>query len=154
MVSPLRRIARGEEAYPDQMTDGQKFYEVIADSSVTSAMANTLSWANLLSGDRLIGDLKNDKYRNRLGIGASSVVFGTANKLYAILASLASGEVNEKDTRTAAYMLPIAGSLYGRQISDIIIDNLGLRPIAELLKKSSWFKGFLIKEDYYVSGHY
>ena len=128
MVSPLRRIARGEEAYPDQMTDGQKFYEVIADSSVTSAMANTLSWANLLSGDRLIGDLKNDKYRNRLGIGASSVVFGTANKLYAILASLASGEVNEKDTRTAAYMLPVAGSLYGRQISDIIIDKLGLPP--------------------------
>ena len=51
-------------------------------------------------------------------------------------------------------MLPIAGSLYGRQISDIIIDNLGLPPNRRAAQKSSWFKGFLIKEDYYVSGHY
>lgn len=128
MVSPLRRMARGEDYYPDNMTDGQKFYEVIADSNVSSALAGVLSWANYLSNDNLIGDLKNDKIRNRVGYGANSVVFGTANKGYNILASLASGEANEKDARTAAYMLPVAGAMYGRKVSDILLEFLGLPP--------------------------
>lgn len=128
MVSPLRRMERGEDAYPDNMTDTQRFYEVIADSNVSSAMANTLSWANFLSQERLIGDLKNDKYKNRVGVAASSPVFSTANNLYKVISSLASDEINTKDLKQAAYMLPLSGTLYGRQISDIILNNSTFAP--------------------------
>src|SRR5204863_9950338 len=62
LVSPMRRAVRGEDPIPDNMTDAQRFWETVNDSNVGSAIATTLDWANLVSGDRLLGDLKNDKY--------------------------------------------------------------------------------------------
>lgn len=137
LVSPLRRMYRGEDAYPPNMTESQKFYEAFADGSVTSSLANVMSYANFLSGDRLIGDLKNDKFRNRVGIGASSPVFGTVNKMYNFLSALASNEMNQKDAKNMADMLPIFGSLYGRNVTNAIIDHLvtaPTRPVAKAMK--------------------
>lgn len=128
LVSPLRRLARGEDAIPDGMSDEQRFWESINDSNVGSAIATTLDWANLLSGDRLLGDLKNDKYRNRMRIGAFGPVVGTANRLGNILESLASGEFNQQDANQMARMLPIAGSVWGYNMSQMLIDKLGLPP--------------------------
>ena len=128
LVSPMRRMSRGEDAYPEDMTTGQHFYEAVADSAVSSALANVLSYANWLSDDRLMGDLKNDKFRNRTGIGASSAVFGTANRLWNFTSALATGEMNQKDAKDMAHMLPIAGSLYGRQMSDFIVDKMVAAP--------------------------
>lgn len=126
LVSPMRRMIRGEQAVPDDMTDGQRFYETVSDSAVASALTNVLSYANFLTGDKLIGNLKNDKFRNRVGIGASSAVFGTANRMYNILNSFASGQMNQKDLMDASRMLPFFGTLYGYQMSKMMIDNLGL----------------------------
>ena len=128
LVSPTRRWCRGEEAYPDSMDDEHRFWEVISDSSVTAALANVLSYANLLSGDRLLGDLKNDKYRERTRIGAGSAIFGTANRIGDIFSSLATGEMNEKDAKQMARILPLTGTIYGYGISKVIIERLGLPP--------------------------
>lgn len=126
LVSPLRRLIRGENAVPDNMTDGQRFWESINDSNVGSAIATTLDWANLLSGDRLLGDLKNDKYQNRMRIGAFGPIIGTANRLGNIFDSLASGEFNQNDADEMARMLPVTGSVWGYHMSKMLIDKLGL----------------------------
>jgi hypothetical protein len=128
MVSPLRRVIRGEDAVPDNMTDAQRFWETINDSNATSEVANVLSWANLLSGDRILGDLKNDKYRNRMRIGAFGPVVGTVNRMGNIFDALASGEMNQKDALEMAKMLPVTGSIWGYNLSKMLIDKLGLPP--------------------------
>lgn len=128
LVSPVRRLSRGEDAYPDNMTDGQRFWETINDSNATSAIANVLSWANLISNDRLLGDLKNDKYRDRMRVGALGPVFGTANRLADIFSALSSNEMNQKDAEQMARMLPITGSMWGYYMSKTLIENLGLPP--------------------------
>jgi hypothetical protein len=128
LVSPMRRAARGEDAVPDNMSDGQRFWESINDSDVGSAIATTLDWANLISGDRLLGDLKNDKYRNRMRSGALGPVFSTANRMTSILDALASGEFNQKDASQMARMLPITGTMWGYYMSQMMIDKLGLPP--------------------------
>jgi hypothetical protein len=128
LVSPARRMARGEDAVPDNMTDAQRFWETVNDSNVLSAVATTLDWANLVSGDRLLGDLKNDKYANRMSVGALGPVFNTANRMNNIFSALASGEFNAQDANQMARMLPIAGTLWGYQMSKTMIDKLGLPP--------------------------
>lgn len=128
MVSPTRRMARGEQPWPDDMTDSQIAYEAFTDSGLPSTMGNVLNTANFLTGDRLLGDLKNDKFRNRArtGIfGLSDVVSSTAVRISDVLGMANSG-INEKDMKTAAHMLPITGSMYGHYVSDKIIEGFGL----------------------------
>lgn len=128
LVSPMRRMIRGEDAVPENMSDAQRFWETINDSNIGSALATTLDWANLISGDRLLGDLKNDKYRDRMRIGAFGPVVSTANRMANIFDSLASGEFNQQDANQMARMLPITGSAWGYYMSKMLIDKLELPP--------------------------
>lgn len=140
LVSPVRRMARGEDAVPDDMTDGQRFWETVNDSSVASSMANVLSWANLMSDDKLLGQLKNDKYHNRLRSGSAGVVFGTANRLANIIDAMASGEWNKQTQMDAAKMLPVFGSLAGYNMSRKFTESLDIpetRAQARALKGTS-----------------
>ena len=75
LVSPMRRISRGEAPWPDDMTPAQHAYEAWQDSGVTSTLGNLLAISNLMLNDKLLGDLKNDKYKNRMKTG----IFGTAD---------------------------------------------------------------------------
>lgn len=129
LVSPTRRMSRGEEAWPDDMTDAQRAYEAFSDSGVFSNVSNVLNMANLLSSDKLLGDLKNDKFRNRAitGLfGMSDVLSSTASRISDVLRMAAHNEWNEKDMKTAAHMLPITGAMYGHYISDKFIESRGL----------------------------
>jgi len=137
LVSPLRRIIRGENPYPDNYTDKQKAWEAINDSNATSAIANVLSWANLISDDRLLGDLKNDKYRDRMRSGALGPVWGTSNRMADIISALSTGEMNQQDAKQMARMLPIFGSVWGYNMSQKLIDNLGLPPTRAAAKAQS-----------------
>ncbi len=126
LVSPMRRLARGEDMYPDNMTDEQFAYEAINDSGVFSNFANGLNYVNMLSDDRLMGDLKNDKYRNRIRVGLGTTGGATVNRMMDVLSMVASGNYNEKDIKTLAHMTAISGSMYGRYVSDKIIEGLGV----------------------------
>ena len=126
LVSPMRRIARGEDAYPEDMTAGKIFYEAVSDSAVSSALANSLSWANWLSGDKILGDLKNDKYRQRVGIGSASAVWNAPNKMWNLISAAGSGELNQKDLMQAAKLLPLAGASYGYDLTKHLIEKTGL----------------------------
>lgn len=128
LVSPMRRIARGEQPWPDDMTEAQISYEAFSDSGVFSSVANVLNIANFLSDDKLLGDLKNDKFRHRArtGIfGMSDIVSSTASRISDVLGMVNSG-LDEKDLKTAAHMLPITGSMYGHYIGDKMIESWDL----------------------------
>jgi len=128
LVSPMRRITRGEDPIPEDMTPEQHAYEVWQDSGVTSSLGNLLSVVNLMSGDKLLGDLKNDKFKNRMktGIfGMSDLVSSTASNISSIFGMVNSG-LDEKDLKTAAHMLPITGAMYGHYLGDKLIEGLGL----------------------------
>jgi hypothetical protein len=128
LVSPMRRIARGESPVPDDMTDTQRAYESFSDSGVMSIMSNLLNVANLMTNDKLLGDLKNDKFRNRTrtGIfGMSDIVSSTASRIGDVMGMVNSG-IDEKDIKTLAHMLPISGAMYGRYAGDKLIESWDL----------------------------
>lgn len=127
LVSPTRRIARGEEPWPEDMTSSQIAYEAFSDSGVLSTAGNVLNIANFLSSDKLLGDLKNDKFKNRTrtGIfGMSDVVSSTASRISDVIGMANSG-INEKDMKTAAHMLAISGAMYGHYVGDKLIESAG-----------------------------
>lgn len=128
LVSPMRRISRGEDAVPDDMTNEQRAYEAFSDSGVISSISNVLNIANFMTDDKLLGDLKNDKFKNRVktGIfGMSDVVSSTASRISDVLGMVNSG-LDEKDLKTAARMLPITGAMYGHYFSDKLIESWNL----------------------------
>lgn len=129
LVSPTRRMARGESAYPEDMTWQQKAYEAFTDSGVFSIIGNVLNIANFLSHDKLLGKLKNDKFTNRAQTGVfgiSDVMSSTAGRISDVLGMASHNEWNEKDMKTAAHMLPITGAMYGHWGSDKMIESMNL----------------------------
>lgn len=129
MVSPMRRVSRGEDPWPEDMTPQQIAYEAFTDSGVFSSIGNVLNIANFMSNDKLLGDFKNDKFRKRMrtGIfGMSDVISSTATRLSDVIGMAASRDWNEKDWKTAAHMAPISGAMYGHYIGDKIIESQGL----------------------------
>ncbi len=128
LVSPMRRLSRGEDAWPDDMTPAQHAYEAWTDSGAFSSIGNVLNTANFMSNDKLLGDLKNDKFKNRAktGIfGMSDVISSTAARISDVIGMANSG-IDEKDLKTAAHMLPITGAMYGRYFSDKLIEGMNL----------------------------
>jgi len=128
LVSPMRRISRGEQPWPDDMNDSQIAYEAWNDSGVFSSIGNVLNIANMMTDNKLLGDLKNDKFKNRMktGIfGFSDVISSTASRISNVIDQIPTGW-NEKDMKTAAHMLPIAGAMYGHYFSDKLIESWNL----------------------------
>ena len=129
LVSPTRRLARGEDAYPEDMDGSKIAYEAFTDSGVFSNISNVLNMTNFLSNDRLLGDLKNDKFRNRAKVGIfgmSDVVSSTAARVSNVLGMAANGDWNEQDLKSAAKMLPITGAMYAHYFSDKLIESWNL----------------------------
>ncbi len=126
MVDPMRRMARGEQPFPDNVTDKQMMWSAINNSGYFSFFANVLSNANMLTGNKLLGDLRNDKYKNRSRAGLLGPAIGTANRMWDIITALGSGEMNESDAKKAARMLPFANASWTSWMSNKIVESLGL----------------------------
>ena len=130
LVSPSRRMARGQDPYTDKkghkMTKTQIAAEILMDSPQFSWISEGLNDANLLSGGSLLGDLKNDKYYDRTRIGVMGPAFGNANKIFNFIDAMATGNMNEQDIMGMASMLPVVNSLYGYNASQHIIQSFGL----------------------------
>lgn len=130
LVSPSRRMARGQDPYTDKkghkMTNTQIIAEILFDSPQFAWMSEALNDANLISGGTLLSDLKNDKYYDRTRIGVMGPAAGNANKLFNFVDALATGNMNEQDAMGMASMIPIVNSLYGYNASQHIIQSFGL----------------------------
>jgi len=140
LVDPLRRFARGDEPWPPTLTDKQKLWAAVNNSGYFSWYATMLSDANLLSGDRLMGDLKSDKYKDRSRVGLLGPAFGTVNNMADVLGMIATGEWNEGDVKKAVRMTPFANASWTYWMSHKLIDSLNLpknRNQAHALKENS-----------------
>lgn len=126
LVSPMRRMARGEEPYPPNMTDKQKMFETFQDSGYMSFFTNVVADANLLIDSAFLRNLKNDKYRDRTRAGLLGPAFGKANSLVDIVGALATNEWNQADAKKAARMLPIANASWGYWMSKKYIESTSL----------------------------
>lgn len=111
-ISPLRRLARGEEALPDNQTDKERMWETIQDSGYFSFFANVVADVNVLLHPDLLRGLKNDKYGDRTRAGLLGPAFGKANDFFDILGAISSGQMNKTDLKKMARMIPIANSTW------------------------------------------
>lgn len=140
LVDPFRRFARGDDPWPPNLTDKQKLWAAVNNSGYFSWYATVLSDANLLSGDRLMGDLKSDKYKDRSRVGLLGPSFGTVNNMADVFGMMATGEWNQADVKKAVRMTPFANASWTYWMSRKLIDSLNLpknRNQAHALKENS-----------------
>jgi hypothetical protein len=137
LVSPTRRMAVGEDPYPPGMTQEQWMYEVLSDSAFFSYFMTVLNDANVLTQGGLLGDLKNDKYRDRTRAGLLGPTIGNANSMANFFTALASGQMNQSDALKMARMIPLVNSSWTWWMSKKLIESFDLpknRYVAERQK--------------------
>jgi hypothetical protein len=78
----------------------------------------------MLSGDELMGNLKNDKYKDRTRAGLLGPTWGTANRMADIISALCSNEWNKADQTKAVRMIPYANSSWTYWMSKSASDAL------------------------------
>lgn len=140
LVDPFRRFARGEEAFPDNLSAKEIAWATINNSGYFSWFANILANANLLSGDSLMGNLRSDKFKDRTRAGLLGPAWGTLNRMADVASALASREMNEADAKKMARMLPFANATWTYWMTKHLIESLGLpktRREAKALKEIS-----------------
>jgi len=126
LVSPSRRMAKGESPYRDGQTKTQIAAEILLDSPQFAWLSESLQDANLLAGGSLLGDLKNNKYYDRQRMGVLGPTATNANKLFNFMSAMATGNMNEHDTMGMASMIPVLNSLYGYNATQHIVQGFGL----------------------------
>jgi hypothetical protein len=125
-VTPLRRLARGEEMFPENQTAAQRFYETVNDSGYFSYFSTVLNNADVFTGGRLLQDLKSDKYRDRTRVGLLGPSFGLANRMADVIDAASTGEMNENDAMKMARMIPFANTPWTWWMSKKLVEGLEL----------------------------
>lgn len=125
-VDPFRRVARGEEMFPDSLKPKEIMWSTFTNSGYFSWFANILADANLMTGDTLLGNLRSDKYKDRTRAGLLGPAWGTVNRMADIISAAGSGEWNEADMKKAARMLPFVNASWTWWMSKYIIESLEL----------------------------
>jgi hypothetical protein len=140
LVDPMRRAARGEELFPENLSAKQIAWATINNSGYFSLFANILTDANLLTGESLLGNLRSDKYRDRSRTSILGPAWGTVNRMNDVMLALASGEMNEADAKKMARMMPFANATWTTLMTNHLIESLELpktRRTARALKENS-----------------
>ena len=123
-VAPIRRLARGEEAFTD---DDSMFWNAMVDGGVFSLIATFVEDANTLFEGQLLKGFQNDKYRNleRMGI-VGGVPGGIANDLFSIMTMAATNRWNERDMKKMSRLIPFTQAWYLRKLSNTMVESLQL----------------------------
>ncbi len=125
-VDPFRRVARGEEMFPDTLTLKEIMWATFNNSGYFSWFANIMASANLMTGDLLLGNLRSDKNKDRTRAGLLGPTWGTVNRFADIISAAGSGEWNEADMKKAARMIPFANASWTWWMSKYAIESLEL----------------------------
>jgi hypothetical protein len=130
LVSPTRRLASGKSPYPDNVTSEQIAWAAFQDSGYFSFFGDMISDMNLLSGGVLnrdfLGNLKNDRYRDRTLAGLLGPSAGVVQDLYSIAGMAASGEVNQNDINKMVRLMPFTQTSLLRGLSNKLTEGLQL----------------------------
>jgi hypothetical protein len=124
LVDPMKRFAKGLSPYEDNVTPQQIAFSALNNSGYLSYFMTVLADANLLSSDRLLGDLKNSKYKDRARVGLLGPSVGTANNFADLLGVAATNEWNKQDMKKMARMIPPFNASWANWLSNTAVDSL------------------------------
>lgn len=124
MVTPMRRLAKGE----DPIQDGDNmFWNAMVDGGVFSVITDTLEQVNVLMGGALLKDVKNDRYGQRTIAGFLAGPLGSmGDDMAHIMRMMATGNYNQTDVNKAARLIPFTQSWQFRGFSNKIVESSGL----------------------------
>ncbi len=126
-VSPLRRMARGEEPIPENQTTKQRMFETVQDSGYFSFFMNVLADANIASGGSILENIKgSDRYKDRTRAGLLGPSFGQANRMLDVISAAGHNEMNETDLKKMFRMIPVMNSTWGWGMSKKLAESLEL----------------------------
>lgn len=124
MVTPLRRLAKGEEPIQE---DDNMFWNAMVDGNVFSSVTDTLEYVNVLMGGNLLKDIRNDRYKDRTIAGfLAGPVGGMGDNFVHILKMLSSGNFNQSDVNKVAKLIPWAQIWQLRYLSKKLVESTGL----------------------------
>lgn len=126
LVSPTRRIAAGKSPYPDDVTDGQIMYAAIQDSGFFSIFADVLADANIFTGGTLLGNLRNDRYRDRTMAGLLGPSASIANDMYSVVGAAFSNQMNQNDVNKMMRLIPFTQLTEFRGLSNKFVENMDI----------------------------
>jgi hypothetical protein len=125
-VSPLRRLARGEDMFPEDQTPQQRLYETALDSGFLSYFIDFLAIANIASNGRILKDLKNDRTNDRTRIGLLGPAFGKINDAFDVVGMALTQETNNNDLRKLFKMIPLFNAPEGYWIGKKLRESLDI----------------------------
>jgi hypothetical protein len=124
MVTPLRRLVKGEEPFED---DDNMFWNAAVDGGVFSSITDTLETVNVLMGGALLKDVKNDRYKNRTISGMlGGPIAGMGEDIAHIIRMMASGNYNQTDVNKMARLIPFAQTWYLRGLSNKMVESMNI----------------------------
>lgn len=127
LVDPLRRIARGENAWEEGTTSKQMFWSALVNSGVLGVLTDGVENLNVMSSGRLLKNYQSDKYRERGFAGAFlGPAAGMADDLGRVLTMLARRDYNENDIKKAARLFPYTNIWQLRGLVNKAIESWGL----------------------------
>lgn len=125
LVDPLRKWSRGEEY---DFSDKSKFaLDAINNSGVFGILTDVVQDANVLLHGELLGRMKNDRYRDRSIGGMFAGPLGAiADDFSNVLASFASGKINQQDMNKFIRLIPFTQASYLRYLSNKLVEAMDL----------------------------
>ena len=126
IVSPARRIAAGKSPYPDNVTEKQKIWAAFQDSGFFSIFSDILSDMNIFTGGWMLGNLRNERYRDRTMAGLLGPSAGIANDMYSVLGSMWSREFNQNDLDKLVRLIPMTQITEFRALSNKFVEHMDI----------------------------
>lgn len=127
LQSPMRRWARGDDAFPQDQSAEERAFEVFQDSGIFSYVGNMVWWMNTLTDNRLLGNIGSDRFHERTVSGALAdrlepVGVKSVVSVIDLLNAFSEGNMNKVDMKKAARMIPGINSpwiyWYSRKVAD------------------------------------
>lgn len=124
MVTPLRRIAKGEDPIQE---DDNMFWNAMVDGGIFSFLTDSIEEANVLMGGNLLKDIRNDRYKDRTIAGVlAGPVGGMGDDLVHVIKMMASGNYNQTDVNKAARLIPATQPWYFRGVINKMVESTDL----------------------------
>lgn len=128
LVSPTRRMASGKDPYPEGVTGKQIAWAACQDSGYFSIFGDMIADMNLFTGGVLnkdfLGNLRNDRYRDRTLAGLLGPSAGVVQDLYSVVGMAASGEVNQADINKLMRLVPFTQTTELRGLTNKFVESL------------------------------
>lgn len=124
MITPLRRISRGEDPFQD---DDSMAMNAIIDSNLIFPATDMIQTINLITDDRFMKSVTNDRYHNRSIAGAiAGPTVGAVDDIGKLIGMLGTHNYNSTDIKRGANLVPGLNLWYTKGLVGLGIDKLGL----------------------------